>query len=101
MARSFRKTPCVGATTAPSDKSAKKRGHRALRKAVRQSLMSEADFLPELEEVSDRWNMPKDGKVRVRADWILKKVRKDNRGKKMFRRMSDSMRDNDVAMLGK
>lgn len=65
MARSRRKNPAGGITTAESDKPGKVLGHRAGRRAVRQALRLSGgeDVLPHPKRFGDPWCMPKDGKA--------------------------------------
>ena len=87
MSRSRRKTPIFGFTSCDSEKQDKKIWHGRMRAHERDAL-AKADFDAHLttrkEQVSDAWNMDKDGKHywptkdqdRV-ADWIA-----DREGKK-------------------
>jgi hypothetical protein len=71
MSRGGRKTPVIGMTTAPSDKSFKVDEHRAERHAVRatikHSLYGE-DRTLQSKVYGDPWKAPKDGKQRVDPD---------------------------------
>lgn len=64
MARSKRKTPIVGNTTARSEKYDKRAANRRLRAKVRRMVrVSDGDtILPTMREMSDVWDMAKDGK---------------------------------------
>jgi len=57
----------VGATVAASDKKDKRFANRRLRRAVRVALDRDplADALPHRRELTDPWNMAKDGKIRI------------------------------------
>jgi hypothetical protein len=63
MARSYRRTPKLGVTTAESEKDDKRQANRCLRRKVRQGKL----YLT-LREVSNVWAFGKDGK-RYQADW--------------------------------
>ena len=60
MSRSKKKTPIAGITTARSEKDDKRLANRLLRRATR----LDPENAPALREVSDVWNMAKDGKAR-------------------------------------
>lgn len=68
MSRSYRKTPIIGITTCRSERQDKKIWHKRWRTRERTTLatISSEDldsYLPSLEEeVSNTWNMGKDGK---------------------------------------
>lgn len=62
MARSYRRTPILGITTAESEKQDKRRAKRYLRRKVRQGKL----YLT-LRDVSNGWAFGKDGK-RYQAD---------------------------------
>lgn len=71
MSRSRKKSPVHGVTIAESEKKDKKAWHSKLRHTVKQ-ILSKVGFdnmedvqLPLEKEVSDPWNMAKDGKVWV------------------------------------
>nr|WP_156428593.1 hypothetical protein [Magnetospirillum sp. XM-1]CUW37142.1 conserved protein of unknown function\ len=68
MARSKRRTPIFGITTAESEQWDKRIANRRWRSAVRRALKFDADILPERREHSDPWIMAKDGK-RWMAEW--------------------------------
>lgn len=76
MSRSRRKTPIIGWTTAPSEKEDKRLANRRLRRIVRNILRTQEDpdVLPDLREVSDPWDMNKDGKQWIDPDskWMRK-----------------------------
>ena len=61
MSRSRKTSPFHGATTARSEKADKQRWHRVLRRRQRQALKAGQEP-PIIREVSDPWNMSKDGK---------------------------------------
>lgn len=63
MSRSRRKNPILS-LWADSDKQAKRLANRALRVAIRNAINRELDLMPELREVSDEWDFPKDGPKR-------------------------------------
>ncbi|MEG3193746.1 hypothetical protein SNE32_16110 [Lysobacter sp. D1-1-M9] len=64
MARSMRKTPIAGATSAGSEKCDKQASHRKLRRAVRQLIpCGRDDTLPVEQELTNPWSMAKDGKL--------------------------------------
>ncbi len=79
MARSRRKRPFTGWTTAKSEKDDKKLANRKLRRvsdaAVRRDPEKPA---PMLREVSDVWAFAKDGKMRIRT--------RSRYGKKLMRK---------------
>lgn len=66
MARSYRKTPVTGITTARSEKQDKKIWHSRMRAATRTHLLSggDPDVMPIEREVSNVWSFGKDGKQR-------------------------------------
>ena len=53
-----------GITTARSEKNDKRSNNRLLRHKVRQAIHQKREVLPEEKEVSNPWNMSKDGKTR-------------------------------------
>ena len=61
MARSRRKTPIAGVTTAASDKAFKTQEHRRARRALR-TLDLTVDDLPQEKQFGDPWRSDKDGK---------------------------------------
>ena len=65
MARSRKKTPIAGLTSARSEKADKQAAHRRERRKVRTVLTVESapELLPDRREVSDVWVYAKDGKV--------------------------------------
>lgn len=69
-ARSKRKTPITGITTATSEKQDKRIANRQFRRCVKQLLDvdPETDILPLEREISDIWLMDKDGKTRFDPD---------------------------------
>lgn len=63
MARSRRRTPIIGHTTAASEKPDKQHANRNCRAALRSALKLDPDgVLPTLRNVSDPWAMAKDGR---------------------------------------
>lgn len=66
MARSRRRTPIMGITTAASEKQDKQHANRTCRAVVRRTIKRgqdpDAAVLPILRDVSDPWNMAKDGR---------------------------------------
>lgn len=52
----------MGITTAKSEKKDKTHANRKLRRKVTQAIRERQEVMPELHEVSDVWNMAKDGK---------------------------------------
>jgi hypothetical protein len=64
MARSRKKTPMSGITSAKSEKADKLSAHRKERRKVRSRLSTdvEPDILPHRREVGDVWSFAKDGK---------------------------------------
>ncbi len=72
MARSYRKSPFCGMTTAESEKKDKQAAHRRERARVRTAFKSAADLdelvLPHFREVSNIWSFAKDGKQRFSID---------------------------------
>jgi hypothetical protein len=62
MSRSVRHTPIVGNTCAASDKEAKRRANRQYRRIVRQKICEDFEVLPQIRELSNVYNFPKDGK---------------------------------------
>ena len=74
MARSRKKTPIIGISTATSEKSDKVAAHRRERRKVHVGLKTKADqdALPHRREVSDVWGYAKDGKI-YKAPWLRPK----------------------------
>lgn len=62
MARSYRRTPIFGNTTAESESKDKQIANRRWRSAVRRALADGVETLPHRREHSDPWVMAKDGK---------------------------------------
>ena len=60
MSRSRRKKPLLS-LWADSDKQAKRFANRAPRVAIRSAINHELELMPELREVSNEWDFPKDG----------------------------------------
>src|SRR5438105_2968377 len=65
VARSRKKAPVTGVTSAESEKADKQAAHRRERRQVRQRLTvdAETEVLPHTREVSNPWTFAKDGKV--------------------------------------
>lgn len=61
MSRSHRKTPIIGVTKAPSDKTFKTAKHRRARRALNQIDLT-ADDAPHAKQFGDPWRADKDGK---------------------------------------
>lgn len=61
MSRSHRKTPIIGVTKAPSDKTFKTGEHRRARRALNQTDLT-ADDAPHEKQFGDPWRADKDGK---------------------------------------
>lgn len=78
MARSKRKTPIRGITTAESDKKDKQLAHRRYRRKMKAVLQQvpDAEIFPSLRELSNPWNMRKDGKIRFDPKQYPKDIRK-------------------------
>ena len=65
MARSKRKTPVRGITTAESEKDDKVASHRKARRVVKQAIEPGLEApLPLERELTNSWSLAKDGKVR-------------------------------------
>ena len=65
MARSKRKTPVRGVTTAESEKADKVASHRKLRRVTKQVIQPRLETpLPLERELTNPWSMTKDGKAR-------------------------------------
>jgi len=65
MARSRRKTPASGITTAVSDKADKQASHRRIRRTVRQLVPLQRDpLLPLEKQLTNQYSLAKDGKAR-------------------------------------
>lgn len=71
MARSQKKVPITGITTAESEKDDKVAAHRRERRCVRARLRvdPEPELLPQRRDVSNVWAYAKDGKVYAKA-WL-------------------------------
>jgi len=68
MARSTRKTPVRGITTADSEKADKAASHRKLRRVAKQMITPTLETpLPTEQQLTDPWSMAKDGKARFDA----------------------------------
>jgi len=76
VTRSHRKTPVIGILTADTEKRDKQLAHRRLRARERQDLHRGGEENPRLREVSDPWNMDKDGKQRIDPSWDPRLMRK-------------------------
>jgi hypothetical protein len=78
MARSYRKTPICGITTARTEKGDKKIWHSRMRAATRTHIASgrDTDTMPLTREVSNVWSFAKDGKQRFDARRHPKLMRK-------------------------
>ena len=65
MSRSRKKTPIQGVTAAASEKADKRATHRKVRRGVRAKLAVDADpeLLPLTRDMSNPWNMAKEGKI--------------------------------------
>ena len=63
MSHSRRKKP-IFSLWASSDKPAKQDANRQLRRAIRMAVAAELELMPELRELSDEWDFPKDGPKR-------------------------------------
>ena|SRR5688572_20868273 len=65
VARSRKRVPIAGITSATSEKQEKRANHQRERRLVRQMLATdpEPDLLPHTRELSDPWSMSKDGKI--------------------------------------
>jgi hypothetical protein len=78
MAKSKRKTPVVGITTAVSEKEDKRIANRAERR-INKALLSGTDdvlILKSKREVSNVWSFDKDGKQRIDPQKYPKAMRK-------------------------
>ena len=76
VTRSHRKTPVIGILTADTEKRDKQLAHRRLRARERQDLHRGGEENPRLREVSDPWEMYKDGKQRIDPSWDPRLMRK-------------------------
>jgi len=78
MARSRRKTPISSYTTSESEKADKAEAHRRIRREVGEVLHKDpgAELLPHERELSDPWDMGKDGKGRFDPVAFPKLMRK-------------------------
>ena len=65
MARSRKKVPIAGITSAASEKQEKRANHRRERRRVREVLAMDPapDVVPHTRELSNPWSMSKDGKI--------------------------------------
>ena len=75
MARSKKKNPIHGITTAQSEKEDKRFANRAYRRKVKQMIQPDEIVddltLPEIREVSNVWDFAKDGKIWKAKDFWL------------------------------
>ena len=78
MARSRKKVPITGITTAVSEKADKVSAHKRERRKVSVRLQEQpvAEVLPTTREVSNVWKFAKDGKVYVKPGRRPKTLRK-------------------------
>jgi hypothetical protein len=79
MARSVRRNPFSGTTTAASDKAWKVQAHRAERRVVRHAIASgrDVEFGREVRHIyGNPWDGPKDGKVRFDPNTAPQLMRK-------------------------
>lgn len=76
MSRSRRKTPIRGITTADSEKKDKRIANRRLRAATSQAIVQEREVMPEPRDVSDVYDMDKDGKKKFDVDRFPELMRK-------------------------
>ena len=72
MSRSRKKTPILG-NCGDTEKQDKRRANRAFRRRINDILQtdSDPDVLPELQEVSSRWDFEKDGR-----HWVFNPLEK-------------------------
>ena len=75
MSRSRRKLPIIGNCLASSEKEEKIKANRKLRRLVREKVSDSQINLPQLKEISNKWNWPKDGKS-YRSDLTNKQLSK-------------------------
>ncbi len=75
MSRSRRKLPIIGNCLASSEKEEKIKANRKLRRLVKTKLSRSNIELPQLKEISNKWNWPKDGKS-YRSDLTNKQLSK-------------------------
>ena len=78
MARSQRKTPIRGITTAESEKKDKQLAHRRYRRKMKAVLQQapDAEILPHVRDLSNPWSMSKDGRIRFDPKKYPKDMRK-------------------------
>ena len=62
MSRSVRKTFITGSTKSPAEKRDKVSNHKRERRAVKQAIDRGDELMPHYREVSNPWNMSKDGR---------------------------------------
>lgn len=76
MSRSRKKNPFSG--HGDSEKWDKRKNNRRLRRKAKVALEQDKEILPIMKEVSNPWNMNKDGKSRLNkdSDWYEKEMRK-------------------------
>lgn len=75
MSRSRRKNKIRGNTTAASEKQAKLKANRKLRRLTKETLKKNKEIVPLLREVSDKWYFEKDGK-KYDPELPIKEIRK-------------------------
>ena len=76
MSRSRKKNPFSG--HGDREKWDKRKNNRRLRRKAKVALEQDKEILPIMKEVSNPWNMNKDGKSRLNkdSDWYEKEMRK-------------------------
>lgn len=62
MGKSRRKNPIFGIAVCDSEKKDKQAANRKLRRKIKEAVARGEEVMPEIREVSDVWNMGKDGK---------------------------------------
>lgn len=75
MARSKRKTPIFGMTTATSEKQDKRHWNRIFRRVAKRNLETEREIPKKIQAVTEVWSGAKDGK-RYYKRYSLKDLRK-------------------------
>lgn len=75
MSRSYKKYPTFSSS---SEKDDKRHNNRRLRRKIKHAIFNDDEVMPIMNEVSDPWNMAKDGKMLVPedSDWYEKARRK-------------------------
>jgi hypothetical protein len=77
MARSRRKTPIAGVTSAESEKQDKAASHRVYRRTLKQVITPALETpLPTEKQLTNPWSMAKEGKSRYDPDMSPKRRRK-------------------------